>query len=320
MLGLDFCRYEGAAHDTLAAVGDMAVVAKISVAISTLDRPDSLSRCLDALWSGDVLPAEVIIVDQSRNETTRSMIEKRQSSNVPIIYIRQEPRGLAASQNAAIGRACYPIVAITDDDCVPEREWLATVEKTFASENGLAAVTGRILPLEPEGDKLFPVSLRTGTLRVEFSRKVSPWVVGSGNNFAIKRDWFFRIGGCDERLGPGSPGKGGVDMDLFYRLLRAGARIRYEPNSLVHHERQDKAGRIARRSMYGYGMGACCTMWLRQRDPYGLYILGSWAFFRMRRLVTAALCCRWVSVHEELLVLEGTAGGLVYGLFVKDTA
>lgn len=307
------------AHASPAAVEAMAVVTKISVAISTRDRPDSLSRCLDALWSSDALPAEVIIVDQSRGETTRSMIA-RQPSNVPIIYMRQEPCGLAASQNAAIGRASYPIVAVTDDDCVPEREWLATIAKTFASTNGLAAVTGRILPLDPEGDKLYPVSSRTGTVRAEFSGKVSPWVVGSGNNFAVQRDWFSRIGGCDERLGPGSPGKGGVDMDLFYRLLRAGGRILYEPKSLVYHERQDKAGRIVRRSMYGYGMGACCTIWLRQRDPHGLLILGSWTFFRMRRLVAAALSCRWMPVHEELLVLGGTASGLIYGLSVKDTA
>jgi GT2 family glycosyltransferase len=298
----------------------MALVTKISVAISTLDRPDSLSRCLDALWSGDVLPAEVIIVDQSRNEATRSMIEERQSSNVPIIYVRQEPRGLAVSQNAAIGRASYPIVAVTDDDCVPERKWLATIEKTFASANGLAAVTGRILSLGPEGDKLYPVSTRTSTLRNEFSRKVSPWVVGSGNNFAVNRDWFLRIGGCNEHLGPGSLGKGGVDMDLFYRLLRAGARIRYEPESLVYHERQDKAGRIVRHSMYGHGMGACCTIWLRQGDPYGLIILGQWVFFQIRRLVTAVLRCRWMSAYGVLLVLRGTANGLVYGLFVKDTA
>jgi GT2 family glycosyltransferase len=298
----------------------MTVVTKIAVAISTLDRPDSLSRCLDALWSGDVLPAEVIIVDQSRSDTTRFMIDARQSSNVPIIYMRQEPRGLAVSQNAAIARASYPTVAVTDDDCVPEKEWLATIEKTFASADGLAAVTGRVLPLDPEGDKLYPVSSRTDTLPAEFSCKIPPWVVGSGNNFAVKRDWFIRIGGCDERLGPGSPGKGGVDMDLFYRLLRAGARIRYEPESLVYHERQDKAGRIARRSMYGHGMGACCTIWLRQRDRYSLYVLGSWVFFRTRRLVNAALCLRWMSVHEELLVLGGTAGGLVHGLFVKDSA
>ena len=294
------------------------VVTNIAVAISTLDRSESLSRCLDALWSGDALPAEVIIVDQSSDEATRSVVAERQSRDVPIVYIRQEPRGLAASQNAAIRRALCSIVAVIDDDCIPEKNWLATIEQTFASKSDLAAVTGRILPLAPEGSKLYPVSLRTSTLRTEFTSKVSPWVVGSGNNFAVKRDWFIRIGGCDERLGPGSPGKGGVDMDLFYRLLRAGGRIRYEPQSLVYHERQDKAGRIARRSMYGRGMGACCTIWLRQRDPYGLRVLGHWAFFRARRLVLAALCRRWMAVHEELLVVGGTVTGLMYGLYVKD--
>ena len=297
----------------------MKKIASLAVAISTLDRPGLLSRCLDALWSGDVLPAEVIIVDQSRNKATRSMIEQHQLSKVPIIYIRQEPRGLAASQNTAIGRAGYPIIAITDDDCVPGRGWLATIEKTFASVGGLAAVTGRVLPLDPEGDKLYPVSTRTSTLRTDFNRKVSPWLVGSGNNFAIKREWFIKIGGCDERLGPGSPGKGGVDMDLFYRLLRAGAHIQYEPESLVYHQRQDKAGRIARRSLYGHGMGACCTIWLRQRDVYGLSVLGRWLFFRARLLAGAVWRRRWMSVHEELLVLQATAGGLIYGLFIKDS-
>jgi O-antigen biosynthesis protein len=300
--------------------GLMARVRKISVAISTLDRTAALSRCLDALCWGEMLPAEVVIVDQSRNGATRAMIDARHPSTIPIIYMRQEPRGLAASQNAAIERAQYPIVAVIDDDCIADRGWLATIERTFAMANGLAAVTGRILPLDSEGDKVYPVSSRTGTVPAEFSCKVLPWVVGSGNNFAVKRDWFLKIGGCDQRLGPGSPGQGGVDMDLFYRLVRAGAKIRYEPESLVYHERQNKAGRVARRSMYGHGMGACCTIWLRQGDPYGLYALGSWVFFRIRRLVVAAVCARWMTVYEELLVLGGTARGLVYGWSVEKSA
>jgi hypothetical protein len=86
----------------------------------------------------------------------------------------------------------------------------------------------------------------------------------------------------------------------------------------VYHERQDKAGRIARRSMYGHGTGACCTIWLRQCDPYGLVVLGHWLFFRTRLLAAAAWHRRWMSMHEELLVLGGTAGGLVYGLFVNE--
>jgi GT2 family glycosyltransferase len=295
-------------------------VTHLAVAISTLDRPDALARCLDALWSGDVLPAEIIVVDQSRNDASCSVVEERRSRNMPIVYIRQEPRGLAASQNTALTRANSPIVAVIDDDCVPERCWLAVIEKTFASLDTLSAVTGRVLPLNPEGDRLYPVSSRTSTVRAEFTRKCSPWVVGSGNNFAAKREWFMKVGGCDERLGPGAPGKGGVDMDLFYRLLRAGAHIRYEPEALVYHERQNKTGRITRRPMYGHGMGACCTIWLRQRDFYALSVLAHWLFFRARLLMGAIWRRQWMSVYEELLMLGGTIKGLAYGISVRESA
>ena len=297
----------------------MTKTANLTVAISTLDRPDSLSRCLDALWSGDVLPMEVIVVDQSRGDTTSSIIERCRARGLPIIYVRQQASGLAGSQNAAIARARCPIIAVLDDDCIPERGWIAVVEKSFASCQTLAALTGRVLPLEPEGDKIYPVSSRTSAVRTEFTRKCSPWIVGSGNNFAVKRQWFFDIGGCDERLGPGSPGKGGVDMDLFYRLLRAGGYVRYEPDMLVYHERQTKAGRIGRRSMYGRGMGACCTIWLRQRDFYAVRVLTEWVFFRSRLLVTAASRCRWMSAYEELLMLTGTVSGLMYGAYVGSS-
>jgi len=263
---------------------------------------------------------EVIIVDQSRGDTTSSIIETRRTRGLPIIYVRQQACGLAGSQNAAIARARCPIIAVLDDDCVPERGWIAVIEKSFASCKTLAALTGRVLPLEPDGDKIYPVSSRISTVRTDFTHKRSPWIVGSGNNFAVKREWFLNIGGCDERLGPGSVGKGGVDMDLFYRLLRVGGYVRYEPDMLVYHERQTKAGRIGRRSMYGRGMGACCTIWLRQRDLYALRVLAEWIFYRTRLFAAAILRCRWLSAYEELLMLIGTVRGLMYGVSVGSSA
>ena len=107
-------------------------------------------------------------------------------------------------------------------------------------------------------------------------------------------------------------------MDLFYRLLRAGAHIVYEPDALVYHERQNKIGRMTRRPMYGYGMGACCTIWLRQRDLYGLSVLGHWLLFRIRLLTSAVWRSQWMSAHEELLILRGTISGLLYGLFARS--
>ncbi|MFL6198014.1 MAG: glycosyltransferase family 2 protein [Thermoanaerobaculia bacterium] len=176
------------------------------------------------------------------------------------------------------------------------------------------AVTGPVLPLGPEAPGLYAVSSRTSASPADFTGRALPWLVGTGGNFAARREWLLRAGGFDERLGAGSPGGAGEDMDLLYRLLRAGARIHYEPRAVVFHERQPRERRLASRSAYGRGIGACCGLWLRERDLHALAVLGGW--LRMRGAMAAGAVRRrqWGGVREELLVLGGTARGLVYGL------
>ena len=296
----------------------MTRVAHLSVTIATLDRPEALARCLDALLSGAVLPAEIIVVDQSTNDATKAVIEQRQAGTVPIIYIRQQRRGLSASRNAALAQVSYPVVAVTDDDCVPDPGWIAAIERTFASPTAPQALTGRVLPLGPELPGTYVVATRESALRADFSGKALPWLIGSGNNFAVKRDWFKRLGGCDERLGVGSLGKAAEDIDLFYRLLRAGARIQYEPDALVYHQRQSRAQRLASRWSYGYGIGAFCSMWLRRGDLYALRVLGHWVAWQCWALAVATGRRQGLETYQRWLSLRGTLSGLMYGFRVED--
>lgn len=292
--------------------------ADVSVVIATLNRSEAIGCCLAALLSGAKLPAEVIIVDQSDDEQTRKVVEQYRDCGTSLRYIHRERRGMSAAQNAGFAAATYPLVAVTDDDCQPDKEWIATLEETCAKVPTLDAVAGRVMPLPPAGDRIYPVASRTSAIQADFMGKSLPWRVGSGNNFAVKREWLDRVGGCDERLGPGTPGKGAADMDLFYRLLRAGARIRYEPDLLVYHQRQSRLERLARRPMYGYGMTACCVMYLRQGDVYAFHIMGRWLWSRLRRIALGLRRWDWRVVHEQLLTLGGGLGGLVYGLRVGD--
>jgi glycosyltransferase involved in cell wall biosynthesis/GT2 family glycosyltransferase len=281
----------------------------ITVAIATLDRPESLARCLDAVRAGEVLPEEVLVIDQGRDERTRAVTEERGA-----VWLRQERRGLAASRNLALEWASCPVVAVTDDDCVPSPGWIAALQRAFSSPDAPDAVTGPVLPLGPEAPGLFAVSSRTSRTRTEFRGRALPWLVGTGGNFAARREWIARAGGWDDRLGAGSAGGAGEDMDLLYRLLRRGARVRYEPDAVVHHERQPRERRLASRSSYGRGVGACCGLWLRGGDLRALGVLGRWVSMRAGLLARALRRGRWETLHEESLVLGGTLGGLLYGL------
>jgi GT2 family glycosyltransferase len=294
--------------------------ADVSVAISTMHRADELSRCLLAIWRGRVRPREIVVVDQSDDARSERVVREHAATGMPLIHERMAPLGLGASQNAAMRRASSTFVAVTDDDCIVDERWLEVVMRVFASDPALDVVTGRVLPLPAEGERTWPVSLRESTTRAEFAGRAPPWDVGSGNNFTVRRETFLRIGGCDERLGPGSPARGGVDMDLFYRLLRAGARIRYEPDAVVRHERQEYAARLARRPMYGHGMGAMISLRFRESDPGAVRLLAGWTALRLRLLVRAALRRDGRAAREEVVMMRSTLAGLRHGLRVPAVA
>jgi O-antigen biosynthesis protein len=287
--------------------------APVAVAISTRDRPEALARCLRSLAAGRLAPAEVIVADQSDGPETRQLLAERPD----VRYVRARPGGLGAAQNDAFRATSAPVVAVLDDDCVADERWLESIAAAFADEE-LAFVSGPVLPLGPETPGMHAVASRTSRERRELDARTLPWDAGSGNNFALRRTWFERIGGCDERLGPGAPGKGGLDMDLFRRVLRAGARGRYEPDAIVEHERATTAGRLARRFPYGYGMGACCVLWVRQGDAFGRRVLARWIAMRSNWLARSLARGRWLTAREEVLVLAGTVGGVIFGLLARD--
>jgi GT2 family glycosyltransferase len=289
----------------------------IAVAISTRDRAEALRSCLESLAGGRRRPDEIVVADQSEGPETSRVVDEAKVSGLGIRYVRARPGGLGAAQNDAVAASTSEIVAVVDDDCVADAGWLGEIERAFEGDPGLALVAGRVLPLGPPSPATYPVSSRVSTEPRDFVGKSVPWHVGSGNNFAVRREWFDRIDGCDERLGPGAPLRGGLDMDLFYRLLRAGGRARYEPSILVLHERTTLEGRLARRSAYGFGMAAAIAIWLRDGDGYAWTVLGAWIRMRTTLLLRGLAKGRRQVVHEEALVLRGTMQGLVRGLLTR---
>jgi GT2 family glycosyltransferase len=285
--------------------------AEISVAIATRDRPLALARCLESLQACRVLPAEVVVADQSAGSDARQAAQDADGPRLAVRCIDGGSGGLAGAQQAAFDQAAMALVAVLDDDCVADPEWIEAIERAFADEPQLALVCGRVVPLPGEG---LPVASRTSEARRRFRGRSLPWNMGSGNNFALRREWFERVGGCDERLGPGTPGRGGLDMDLFYRLLRAGGTALYEPAAVVQHQRATAAERLGRRHPYGFGIGAACALHLRAGDLYIVPMLAAWIALRVRLVAAGLLRRRFAVLREEALVLAGTAAGIVHGM------
>lgn len=296
----------------------MSIATDVTVAIATRERPAALRRCLQAVLAGSMIPAEVLVVDQSEGNATASVVSQLAAgTSVRVVHVRQHERGLSRSRNAALAHATRPVLAVTDDDCVPDVRWVEVIARELTEQRSADVVTGRVLPLGPEVAGRVAVSSRTSEVRQTYTGNVVPWVVGTGGNFAAHREWLTRVGAFDVRLGAGSPGSSGEDMDVLYRLLRAGARIRYEPDAIVYHERQPIEQRVRSRWTYGRGMGACCALWVRNGEWFGGVVLMRWLGMRLGRFGGAIRARDRRLAREEIDVLRGTAAGIVYGLRVR---
>src|SRR6185437_1026161 len=135
-----------------------------------------------AVAGGATPPQRLLVVDQSGGTALRDAVE---ALAIPVELGAQPRLGLAASRNLALDRFSDSIVAVTDDDCVPDRDWLAAIVHAFAADPSLAAVTGPVLPLPPTAGRTEPVSTRSSSTARVFSGRVAPWHVGTGGNMAL---------------------------------------------------------------------------------------------------------------------------------------
>lgn len=286
--------------------------AALTVAVASCGRPAGLERCLAALAEQDEPPAEVIVVDQQPSPQARAALEGSGLGSAR--YLEQERRGLSASRNLALEAAGEAILAVTDDDCVPDRGWTRAVMAAFARVPAPGAVTGPVLPLGEPPPGAHAISLRESEVAVDHHGRMQPWGVGSGGNFAAPVPLLRDLGGWDERLGAGSRGMAAEDADLLYRLLRSGSVVRYEPGAVVRHAWQTRERRLATRWSYGYGIGAMCGLWLARREGYALRMLAGYARLHVRPLLIALARRDRDGFGQHGRALASLAPGIVYGL------
>jgi GT2 family glycosyltransferase len=271
----------------------------ISVVVVTRGESALLERCVAAAADGTLAPAEILVVDQGRACSPLPPPARR---------LHVEAMGVSRARNLGAREAVGGLLAFTDDDCVPEPDWLAALARAVDEHNAIAA-TGRVLPLPDDRPGLVAVSSRTDTqLRVFVADGTPPpWEVGTGGNLLVDRETFVAVGGFDEALGPGTRFPAAEDIDLLERLLATGGRIVYTPEAVVLHEMKTARGRLKRRLPYGYGLGAAVGRAPRRRR---LLLVRRFAAMQVRMAASGARRLSPRRVIEPLLGLAGFAAGL----------
>jgi len=191
-------------------------------------------RHLDGL---DHIGPEVVVADNDSNDNTYNFVAAV-ATDFPaaIRAIKVVKPGKSAAINAAAKVASGDVLAFLDDDVVVDQTWL-TAAHNFYRDGKFAAGQGSIRLQAPERDdpEIIKLVQRYRTIpSLEHNSNVKPLHSLNGANFFVSRNAFERVGGFDERLGPGASGTS-EDVDFARRLTRAGIAIGYAPGAIVYH-------------------------------------------------------------------------------------
>ena len=282
----------------------------ITVLISTYERPDQLVTCLHTLLDGTEPPEEILVVDQSRDDATRQVVEAAGSDLIR--YTHHSPPSISGARNRGFELARGDYVAIVDDDCEMPPEWARGVREELGRYHEPDALFGDIRDADPDPTgKQVPVSMYTAERPSEWTQPVNPCRLGFGAHMIVRREAFLALGGFDPRLGPGAELLGAEDVDLAYRLLKSGRRAVSTPAIWVLHRPRERSPRF----FFGrnYGFAAFCAKHLRQGDRYPWRMVATQARNDLKMLASAVRRRSWFKAQTSYWMTTGTWRGLVRG-------
>lgn len=233
------------------------VIDDLAIVIPTLGRP-LLETSLHYLLAGTHWPGELIVVDQGNKAEAQAWMSIVGQHGIRARYVPSDQRGRSAGINRGLEQVTTARVAITDDDCFVDADWLVKMAANL-HEKPDSIVTGRV---EPAGDDEFcTVTSLTPRIYERPQLKAQPLI---GGNMGVAMNLVARVGFFDEHPSIHAA----EDSDWGYRALRQGIPIIYNPEIVVrHYSWRDPAQRAGRYRHYSRSQGGFYGKHLLQGDP-----------------------------------------------------
>jgi len=197
---------------------------KYSVVIPVYNGEKNIARTLQALLSQESEePFEIIAVDDGSTDNTAEVLRK-----YPVKMLRKSNGGPASARNLGAQNSQGDIILFLDSDCIPQTGWLKALTEPLHNPE-IMGVKGRYITRQK--------SLIARFVQLEFEERYrmlqkQPFIdFVDSYSAAFRRKAFLQVGGFDESF----PKADNEDVDLSYKLAKAGFKMIYRPQAVVEH-------------------------------------------------------------------------------------
>jgi len=212
---------------------------RLSVVIPCHNRADLLRRCLATVTRFAPAATEIIVVDDASPEGSASLA----ADEFPGVRAVRLPvrGGFCVAVNRGIGEARGSIVELLNDDTEVEAGWADAALACFADPR-VAAVAPLVLRLDGQpGERVdsagdtyhlggFARKRGHGLRLCDTDLPAGPVFGASASSAFYRRERLLEVGGFPESFGSYFE-----DVDVSFRLRRAGGEIVFEPRARVWH-------------------------------------------------------------------------------------
>lgn len=207
----------------------------VSVIVPVHNNAGTIRRCLAALVAQSY-PAsltEIIVVDDGSTDGLGEVV-----AEFPCKLVAQDNRGSYAARNHGVASSRGSILAFTDSDCIPDRDWITRGVSTLAGNAGAGLVAGAVDTFARDPQR--PTAVETYDLVKAFpqQRYAQEYHFGATANVFTRRSVFEAVGGFDERLRSGGDGEWGR------RVHAGGFGVVYAADVIVRHPARASWGEL----------------------------------------------------------------------------
>jgi O-antigen biosynthesis protein len=199
---------------------------EFSVLVCTHNGSRTIEQCLQGIAALNYPNYEVIVVDDGSTDQTPEIVK-----HYDVRLIRTANDGLSSARNRALAAANGEYVAYIDDDAIPDPDWLSHLADTFLTSNH-AGVGGPNIP--PPGGNMVAEAVANspgGPAHVLLTDSEAEHIPGC--NMAFHRKRLIAVGGFDKQFRIA-----GDDVDICWKLTRAGETLGFNPVAVVWHHRR----------------------------------------------------------------------------------
>lgn len=246
----------------------------VSVVVPAFEEEVLIVNCLESILRSEHPRLEVVCVDDGSSDGTLARMREIAARDPRVRALRQENAGKGAALNTGIAAARGEVLVLVDADGLFRPDTLTRLLRGFRNDR-VGAVCGNDRPvnLDRVQTRLLALISHVGTGLMRRALDVLGCLpVVSGNLGAFRRDVL-------DEVGPLRTDTLGEDLELTWRVHRAGYGVAFAPDALVFAESPSTVrGLWRQRVRWARGLLQATTLHRRmignpRYGPFGVYLL-----------------------------------------------